>query len=204
MRKQIAKAIARRSGALRTALSKYNELAPQQQPPRPQLEYADVLNYAWLGDFVLLKYSRHPMLQKPWSVQSNREIASKHFKIIRAHKEINRLNVEIRQLARWIDDEDQHFKNVATTLTENSSHLAAELSAIASSHRCINDDHHARLKKVYCLNGYTGWKPPPALNNACTEEPANGMGIRDIINTDDDNALCDEVQRLTDFFDAIP
>jgi hypothetical protein len=131
------------------------------------------------------------MLQKPWSVQSNCEIASKYLKIIHAHEEINRLNVEIWQLAMWIEDKDRHFKNVAT-LTRTSLHLSAELAAIALSHCHINDDHHTCLQKVYCLNRYTGWKPPPkALNNTFTQEPANGMGMQDIINTDDNNALCD-------------
>ena len=57
MQKQISNAIARQSAAIRTALSKYNELAPLQQPPRPILEYGDLALYSWLGDFDLLKYS---------------------------------------------------------------------------------------------------------------------------------------------------
>lgn len=59
-------------------LDKYNELAPLQNPPRPLLQYSDVASYSWLGDFDLLKYSCTNIMQKPWTVPANHEVANKY------------------------------------------------------------------------------------------------------------------------------
>ena len=56
MWKHISKAIAECS-AICTALQKYNELAPLQNPPWPTLQFSDVASYSWLSDFDLLKSS---------------------------------------------------------------------------------------------------------------------------------------------------
>ena len=125
MRKHISKAIAKRSSAIHTALEKYNELAPLQNPPRPTLQFSDVASYSWLSDFDLLKFSRTDILQKPWSVPANREVANKYFKVLRAHEEIYRLNIEVRRLDAWITHEDQVIKSAIDTTTD--LHLAAEL-----------------------------------------------------------------------------
>lgn len=65
MCKYISKAITRRSGAICTVLEKYNNLVPLQVPPRPTLNYTDVIGYVSLGEFDLLKYSRHDLMTKP-------------------------------------------------------------------------------------------------------------------------------------------
>ena len=80
MRKHISKAITKRSSAIRMALEKYNELAPLQNPPRPTLLFSDVASYSWLTDFDLLKYSCTDIMQKPWSVPANHEVANKFSK----------------------------------------------------------------------------------------------------------------------------
>jgi hypothetical protein len=80
LRKHISKAIVRRSKAVRASLDRYNQLAPLQSPPCPVLEYSDVASYRWLGDFILLKMSRHGILKQPWAVSTNREIARKSSK----------------------------------------------------------------------------------------------------------------------------
>ena len=77
------------------ALDKYNAMAPLQHPPHPTLDYAEVASYSLLGDFELLKHSRMEILQKPWSVPANQEVADKYFKILGARMEIHRLNIEI-------------------------------------------------------------------------------------------------------------
>jgi hypothetical protein len=83
MRKYISKAITRCSAAIRTALDKCNILAPLQDPPRPVLDYSEVVGFISLGEFSLLKYSRHHILTKPWSVSANHEMAAKYFKLVR-------------------------------------------------------------------------------------------------------------------------
>lgn len=89
MRRHISKSITRRSAALQSALAKYNEMAPQQVPPRPIITYEEIIGYASLGDFDLLRHSRNEILSRPWSVASNREVSTKYFKVLRAREEIN-------------------------------------------------------------------------------------------------------------------
>ncbi|KAG0692140.1 hypothetical protein DFH29DRAFT_882994 [Suillus ampliporus] len=66
------------------------------------LDYSEVVGYASLGEFSLLKYSHYDVLAKPWTIPENRDMATKYFKVVRAHEEILGLNVEIRQLAHWM------------------------------------------------------------------------------------------------------
>jgi hypothetical protein len=55
----------RHSAAIRSALERYNALAPIQHPFRPVLDYSEVIGYAFLGEFSLLKYSHYDVLAKP-------------------------------------------------------------------------------------------------------------------------------------------
>jgi hypothetical protein len=55
MCKHIGYAITRWSGAVHTALDKYNTISPLQDLPCPTLEYLAVAVYSWLGDFELLE-----------------------------------------------------------------------------------------------------------------------------------------------------
>ncbi|KAG2042380.1 hypothetical protein BDR03DRAFT_1006782 [Suillus americanus] len=88
LRRQISRAIVKRSGAIRTALDKYNKLAVMQNPRRPTLQYSEILSYAALGEFDILKHSRHDILTKPWSNTTHRQMGVKYFKILRAREEI--------------------------------------------------------------------------------------------------------------------
>ncbi|KAG2743397.1 hypothetical protein P692DRAFT_201841820 [Suillus brevipes Sb2] len=82
LRRQISKAIMKRSGAIRSALDKYNKLAVSQNPQCPTLQYSEVMSYAALDEFEILKRSRHDILAKPWSNGIHREMTNKYFKII--------------------------------------------------------------------------------------------------------------------------
>ncbi|KAG1736433.1 uncharacterized protein EDB91DRAFT_1238058 [Suillus paluster] len=55
LRRQISRAIVKRSSTICTALDK------------PTLQYGEVTSYAALGEFEILKHSRHNILTKPWS-----------------------------------------------------------------------------------------------------------------------------------------
>lgn len=156
MRKQISKAISRRSKAIHTSLKKYNSLAMSQDPPRPKLNFADVVSYAMLADFDLLKHSRGDILNKPWSSPANRLITSKYFKVQRAHEEITRLNVEIHRLSTWVNNEDEQLKSVADNVIDKNEHLGLELQEWYYRRKRMNDDHRARLRLIFSLPGFIG------------------------------------------------
>lgn len=142
MRKHISKSLSKRSGAIRSALEQYNKLAPRQTPPRRTLDYNEVIGYATLGDFTLLKTSHTEILSKPWAVPANREMLTKYFKIRRSYEEIERLNVEVRRLAAWIDYDDQKIRATAKKLRlDKFPYLAAEMDQMHRERHRINNVH---------------------------------------------------------------
>ncbi|KAG2148710.1 uncharacterized protein EDB93DRAFT_1084774, partial [Suillus bovinus] len=159
LRKQISKAIVKRSGAIRSALDKYNKLAVSQNPQWPTLQYSEVMSYAALSKFKILKCSRHDILAKPWSNGIHCEMTNKYFKIICAQEEITRLNVKIQCLQAWVDMEDSGIKRMATELDSTDTPLAVELWLLYNHQCCINDVHHNCLAHIYSLPGYTGSIP---------------------------------------------
>ncbi|EGO04368.1 hypothetical protein SERLA73DRAFT_43524, partial [Serpula lacrymans var. lacrymans S7.3] len=126
------------------------------QPSCPCLEYSEVINYATLGEFALLKHSRHNLLQKPWAIPTNREMTTKHYKVLRAREEIVRLNVEIRQLQAWIDYKDRHMQATTDMIKVTEPLIAAELQMVHREQCRINSIHWARLHHIYKLDGYSG------------------------------------------------
>ncbi|KAG6852084.1 hypothetical protein C0991_003278 [Blastosporella zonata] len=67
LRKHIGNALKVRSQAVRTALEKYNAAAKALIPPRPQLSWDLVVEYAFLADFDLLSDTREDIHERPWA-----------------------------------------------------------------------------------------------------------------------------------------
>ena len=62
----------------------------------------------------------------------HRQLAVKYFKLLRAHEEIYRLNVEVRRLQAWIDHETAQIKQIAAGLSAQDPLLSAELQVFFS------------------------------------------------------------------------
>ncbi len=201
MRRQISKHLVRRSEAVRNALKTYNDLARVQKPPRPKLDYGDVMAYGWLGEFELLKHSSHALLEKPWSSPVARDVMVKYFKVQCAQAEIRRLNVEIPRLQQWIDDEDAHFVRAATHADESDPLLGAELRAMHRVQRRINGVHRAWLAEIYKLDGYTGARPVIQSSLETSAESVD-VGGGQILPDEDDN-MNDEAVRLGETLDRL-
>lgn len=82
--------------------------------PRRQLDWKEVVEYAFLADFDLLRDTRQDISNRLWATPAGRLAMDLYFKIARAHEEITRLNVEIRHVATYISDED-HFLRYSET-----------------------------------------------------------------------------------------
>jgi hypothetical protein len=100
--KHIAKALQTRSQAIRTAIDKYNEAALDIDPPRPMLQWDNVIEYGFLAEFDFLRETRQDIRSKPWATPAGRFAMDLHFKILRAHEEIDRLDIEIRRFVTFI------------------------------------------------------------------------------------------------------
>ncbi|KAI0751728.1 hypothetical protein C8Q80DRAFT_1098477 [Daedaleopsis nitida] len=191
LRRQISNAIARRSEAVRTALRKYNELAPLQTPPRPTLDYSEVASYGWLSDFELLKHSQHGILDKPWSSPICRELMNKYFKLCCAHVEIERLNVEVPRLQAWVDSDAPHILATAEKLMDSQPLLSAELRELYSECCRVNNVIRVQLQKLYVLPGYTG----PRLMTVTISSDGDGQKQGAML-PDEDDQLNEEALSL--------
>ncbi|KAJ7853198.1 hypothetical protein B0H13DRAFT_1643142 [Mycena leptocephala] len=105
LRKHIAKALQTRSRTIRAALDRYNAAAAALDPPRRTLSWSEVIDFTFLADFDILRDPEGNAALRPWATPGARELMDTHFKIERAKEEIHRLNIEIRRLVTYIQDE---------------------------------------------------------------------------------------------------
>jgi len=66
---QILKGLKSQSKAIHTALDAYNCLAHALEPPHPQLNFKDIIEYSSLAEFDLLRDTRGSVQMRPWASQ---------------------------------------------------------------------------------------------------------------------------------------
>ena len=103
LRKHIAKALQVRSKTIRAALSRYNTAAKALK--RRTLTWTEVIEYAFLSDFDILRDPTGNAALRPWAEPAARQLMDTYFRTERAKEEIPRLNIEIRRLVTHIRDE---------------------------------------------------------------------------------------------------
>jgi hypothetical protein len=161
MRTHIAKALQARSVAIKNAISRYNTAAFALEPPAPSLTWDQVVEYAFLADFDFLRATDGELLNKPWSRPAYRLAMDSYFKILRAREEIVRLNIEIRRLVTWINDEDQFLRNRELELVESGDSKMAVLVRRYRMERGRSDIHHMkRFWRLAKTPGFTGTLVP--------------------------------------------
>lgn len=74
LRTHISKSLQSRSQAIRTALERYNAAANAMKPRRQNLSWDQVVEYAFLADFDLLRDSRQDVRTRPWAQPGPRSI----------------------------------------------------------------------------------------------------------------------------------
>ncbi|TFK58602.1 hypothetical protein BDN72DRAFT_873151 [Pluteus cervinus] len=200
MRRHISKAITVRSATICTAFAKYNQLAPLQIPPRPTVEFEDVVSYSLLGEFDLLKFSRTHILSKPWTKPTNREVAAKFFKVLQAEEEKTWLNVEVVRLAAWIEHDEQELQDTATKLESSNANVAYQLGRLYSRQCRVNRVHREYIRRIYNLKGFTGTMPTLRDDaNATSPQAEDKEDDRADIVGDE---MVDEMARLGDCMDT--
>src|SRR5438477_12089078 len=134
MRKHIAKALRAQSQAIRTAIDWYNAAALALKPPCPALQWDSVIEYGFLAEFDLLQDTCQDICTKPWATPEGRMAMDCHFKILRAHEEIDRLNIEIRRFVTFIHDEDRFLREKEKDLEVGDPALAYQVRAYRMEH----------------------------------------------------------------------
>jgi hypothetical protein len=169
LRKHIANALKARSVAIRTALDRYNTAALALVPPRQTLDWDQVVEYAFLSDFDLLRDARQDIRRKPWATPAARLAIDQAFKLERAQEEVTRLNIEIPRLATYIRDEDICLRAKEVELSTTHPSLAHQVGVHRMERARFNAHHLNVLGKIYHLAGYTG---PVGFGSHAVEAPA--------------------------------
>jgi hypothetical protein len=187
-----------RSAAIRTALTKYNEAAADLFPPRSPLSWEEIVEYAFLADFDLLRDTREDIRQRPWATPAARLAMDSYFKLLRAEEEILRLNVEVRRFATFIRDENQYLHTMEQQ-NHSQQTLAFQIRMKRMEMGRYDALHMKIINQITKLAGYTGGelygthipinisllaKPP-----VTQQEPlisAVGMHVDDVIDGDED------------------
>ncbi|KAI6017609.1 hypothetical protein BKA83DRAFT_4058793 [Pisolithus microcarpus] len=160
LRKHIAKALQTRSTAIKVALDRYNKCALAVRPPRQTLRWEQVVEYAFLADFDLLRDTREDISQRPWAHPTARFAIDTYFKMRRAEEEIERLNIEIRRVITYMRDEERFLRTCEEKISNIHPALAHQVSQRRKLHSQFNGSHLKRLHDIAILPGFSGTLHP--------------------------------------------
>ncbi|KAI0038697.1 hypothetical protein FA95DRAFT_1505189 [Auriscalpium vulgare] len=156
LRKHIAKALQSRSAAIRTALTRYNNCAVALKPPRRVITWEEVVEYAFLADFDLLRDTRQDIRQRPWANPGGRLAMDLFYKILRAREEIQRLNVEIPRFATFLRDEHLFLTAREAAVRSTDVILAHQIRLYRLEHGRFDEFHTERLHAIASLPKFSG------------------------------------------------
>jgi hypothetical protein len=154
LRRHIGKALRSRSEAIRNALARYNTLALQVVPPRPTLDFTEVLEYSQLGYFPFLKDSRYDVNAQPWASPLGRQAMDHYYTLQRAKESVVRIKIEARRLMTWMAEENIFYKDNIARLSHSNPDLAHALQ-LKYMHFCnVNIQHNRYLDALQDCDGF--------------------------------------------------
>ncbi|EKM77186.1 hypothetical protein AGABI1DRAFT_43811, partial [Agaricus bisporus var. burnettii JB137-S8] len=149
-------ALRQRSQAIRNALDRYNAAAREMKPPRDKLTWEQVVSYGFLADFTLLRDCRENVTERPWAQPHNRSLMDRYFKTLRAHEEIRRLNIEIRRVITYLQDEDKFLHAKESEISTSVPLLAHQIRRLQLDTMIFRDVHLRRFHKLALVPGFSG------------------------------------------------
>ncbi|KAG6887198.1 hypothetical protein C0992_000143 [Termitomyces sp. T32_za158] len=192
LRKHIGQALKARSQAIRSALDHYNTAAALLSPPRPPLAWDQVVEYAFLADFDLLRDCRQDVRERPWARPAARLAMDQYFKIERAREEIQRLNIEIKRVVTHMRDEEAFLSAKEEGLWSTDTTLAFQVQRYREERTRFYEVHRRRLNKLAKNPLFTGSIIPGTplnqsllLNNCQTTMDVDGLPV--VLNQGNDN-----------------
>ncbi|KAJ7680000.1 hypothetical protein B0H14DRAFT_3101793 [Mycena olivaceomarginata] len=118
--------------------------------------WKQVVEYAFLAEFDLLREGRDDIRNEPWALPAGRVAMDRHFKMLRADEEIERLNLEIPRLLTYMADEKEFLVYHEERLRkEGNAALAHQVRAHRLEYGRFDDLHRRRLYKLAKEPGFT-------------------------------------------------
>ncbi|KAG6895726.1 hypothetical protein C0992_013015 [Termitomyces sp. T32_za158] len=156
LRKHIGKALKARSQAIRSALDRYNAAAALMSPRRPSLSWDQVVEYAFLADFDLLRDCRQDVRERAWARPAARLAMDHYFKMERAREEIQRLNIEIKRVVTHMQDEEAFLLAKEVDARSKDAVLAFHIRCYREERTRFYEIHRRRFKKLAQNPHFTG------------------------------------------------
>ncbi|KAJ7803507.1 hypothetical protein B0H14DRAFT_3091958 [Mycena olivaceomarginata] len=140
MRKHIAKALQARSKAVKNAIERYNDAAAALDPPMRSVSWEQVVEYAFLADFDILRDH------------------ARRSTTLRAREEIKRLNIEIRRVITWIRDENRFLRRMERSMRaiEGKTEEQIEVRLYREQRGRFDAGHLENFRKLARTPGFTG------------------------------------------------
>jgi len=189
LRKHIARALQSRSQAIRSALDSYNTAARALTPPRQQLEWKEVVEYAFLADFDLLRDARQDISHRPWATSAGCLAMDLYYKISRAQEEIDQLDVEVRRVATYIHDEDCYLDYMENKVHVSDPHIAHQIRLHWLIQGRFHSYHHRRLSDIARLPGFSGTVEPGISESTEEGESASIWQILKLADYEQDDPM---------------
>lgn len=126
------------------------------RPQRQTLKWEDVVEYAFVSEFDLLRDTRQDIQHRPWATPAGRAALDTSFKIIGAGDEIDRLNIEVLRVATHIYHEDLALRGQEDRVRLTDPPLAHQIKTYREIRGRFNGYHVRRIRQIIKLPGYTG------------------------------------------------
>lgn len=203
MRDHIAKGLKRRSVTVEAAVKRYNDAAKKLNPPRPRINFKQVLDIAAVGEFDLLRQNRQDIYNKPWSRPAEREAMSMFFKLKRSREEIRRLNIELHRLSQYMESYDKRISDLLARLVTTDISMAHQVRKRHILRSSADRIHRSHIQQIENLSGFTGKHYISASScvpsiidvNSGIEEDINAAGhaIDEEVDSEEEYAMFDDV-----------
>jgi hypothetical protein len=152
-------------------IDRYNAAALALKPPHSVLQWDSVVEYGFLAEFDLLRDTRQDIRTKPWATPEGQFAMDSHFKMLRAHKEINRLNIEIHCFITFLCDEDCFLREKKDVEVSDPA-LAYQVHVYRMEHGRFTAVHLRHLEQISRLSGFSGsLQPRSCLTSESPRKP---------------------------------
>ncbi|KAL0564296.1 hypothetical protein V5O48_017755 [Marasmius crinis-equi] len=193
LRQHVGKALKSRSQAIQTAVDRYNKIAGRKN--LPTLDFQTVIEYTFLAEFDLLWQGRRDIRAEPWTKPAARMLMDQYYKIERAREERQRLDVEIRRLATWMEDEEAYL--AAKEEQEQDEVLSYHIGLYRERRTRYNPRHFAKLSKLLKQAGCTADLTPGEGALSSWRRYAN-TSIRRNVEAEEEEGAEEEIQKEAD------
>jgi len=154
--KHIAKALQTHSQAIHSVLDSYNAATCDLTPPHQQLEWKDVIEYAFLADFDLLCDACQDISHHPWATPAGQLAMDLHYKILHTQEEIDQLNVKVCHIATYLHDKDRYLHYMEDKVRTSHPCIAHQIQLHQLICGCFHSLHKQQLHEIACLPGLSG------------------------------------------------